>query len=378
MHGEAGIGKTTLLEALIRRAHGTAAVVRARGAETEAELAFSALADLLEPVLGELAALPAPQAAALRGALALGPPVTGPPAPGDRLAVCVATLGVLRAAARRRPVLAVVDDLQWVDASSRECVEYAARRAGGSLAVVLAARDPGYPPGRAGLPELRVGPVDEAGAAVLLRDRAPGLAPPVAAAITQAAAGNPLALTELPATLTAGQRAGTAALTLPLAPGRRLQRAFSGRVGTLDAAARRALLIAAAYAGPDLAVVAAACRGAGTDVARLGDAEARGLVRIEAGRLDFTHPLIRGLVYTEAQAAERRAAHAALAAALGPTTTAGPGTGRRPRSGPTRRWRPPWRGSAGRRWRAAPTPRARARWSARRASRRTRTPPAAA
>jgi DNA-binding CsgD family transcriptional regulator len=316
VHGEAGIGKTTLLEALILRSRGTAAVVRARGAETEAELAFSALADLLEPVLGELAALPAPQAAALRGALALGPPVTGPPAPGDRLAVCVATLGVLRAAARHRPVLAVVDDLQWVDASSRECIEYVARRAGGSLAVVLAARDPWYPPERAGLPELRVGPVDEAGAAALLRYRAPGLAPSVAAAITHAAAGNPLALVELPETLTAGQRAGTAAMTLPLAPGGRLQRAFSGRVGALDAAARRALLIAAAHAGSDLPVIAAACLQAGTDLRHLCDAEASGLVRIEAGRLSFTHPLIRGLVYTEAPASERRVAHAALAAAL--------------------------------------------------------------
>ncbi|HET9972151.1 MAG TPA: ATP-binding protein, partial [Streptosporangiaceae bacterium] len=252
LHGEAGIGKTTLLEALAERAGGTVTVVRACGAETEAELAFSALADLLEPVLGDLPALPAPQAAALRGALALGPPVTGAPAPGDRLAVCVAALGVLRAAARQRPVLAVVDDLQWVDAASRECIEYAARRAGGPLAVVLAARDPWS--ARVGLPELRVGPVDEAGAAALLRSRAPGLAPSAAAAITQAAAGNPLALTELPATLTPGQRAGTEALALPLAPGRRLQRAFSGRVGALDAPARRALLIAAAYAGPGLPV----------------------------------------------------------------------------------------------------------------------------
>lgn len=315
LHGEAGIGKTTLLEALAERAGSTVTVVRACGAETEAELAFSALSDLLEPVLGDLAALPAPQAAALRGALALGPPAAGAPAPGDRLAVCVAALGVLRAAARQRPVLAVVDDVQWIDTSSRECVEYAARRAGGRLAVVLAARDPWYP--RAGLPELRVGPVDEAGAAALLRSRAPGLAPSAAAAITQAAAGNPLALAELPATLTPGQRAGTEALTLPLAPGRRLQRAFSGRVGALDARARRALLIAAAYTGPGLAVIADACQRAGTEVERLGDAEASGLVRIEAGRVDFTHPLIRGLVYSEAQAAERRAAHAALAAALG-------------------------------------------------------------
>ena len=80
---------------------------------------------------------------------------------------CVATLGVLRAAAQRRPVLAVVDDLQWIDASSRECIEYAARRAGGPLAVVLAARDPWYPPEHVHLPELQVGPVDDVGAAEL-------------------------------------------------------------------------------------------------------------------------------------------------------------------------------------------------------------------
>src|SRR6185437_6398054 len=135
VHGEAGIGKTTLLDALVERSLGSEMVLRACGAETEVELAFSALADLLHPVLGELDALPLLQAAALKGALALGPPV-----PGDRLAVCVATLGVLRSAAAHRPVLVVLDDVQWVDASSRECVEYVARRAGGRLAIVLAAR----------------------------------------------------------------------------------------------------------------------------------------------------------------------------------------------------------------------------------------------
>jgi predicted ATPase len=111
----------------------------------------------------------------------------------------VATLGVLRAAARRRPVLAVVDDLQWIDASSRECIEYAARRAGGPLAVVLAARDPWPQYELSDLPELRLGPVDDAGAAELLRHRAPDLAPSAATAIAQAAAGNPLALVELSA-----------------------------------------------------------------------------------------------------------------------------------------------------------------------------------
>jgi DNA-binding CsgD family transcriptional regulator len=311
VHGEAGIGKTTLLDALVERCDGAVTVVRACGAETEAQRAFSALTDLLYPVLRQLDALPAPQAAALMGALALEAP-----APGDRLAVCVAALGMLRAEARRRPVLAVVDDVQWVDASSRECIEYIARRAGGRLAVVLAARDSWYPPERIRLPDLPVGPIDDCAAAELLRQRAPELAPPVAAAIAQAAAGNPLALVELPATLTASQRAGVAALELPLGPGDRLQRAFAGRVKALSGPARQALLIAAAYAGTELPLIAAACRRAGTDAGQLADAETSGLVRLGAGLVTFAHPLIRGLVYSEAGAAARRAAHAALAAVL--------------------------------------------------------------
>jgi DNA-binding CsgD family transcriptional regulator len=311
LHGDAGIGKTTLLDALADGAGDAVTVVRACGAETEMELPFSALADLLGPVLSHLDALPVPQAAVLMGALALEPPT-----PGDRLAVCVATLGALRAAARSRPVLAIIDDVQWVDASSRECIEYVARRADGPLAVVLAARDPLYPAERIRLPELAVGPVDDLAAAELLRLRAPGLAAPVVAAITHAAAGNPLALVELPATLTDSQRTGVAVLELPLAPRGRLQRAFAGRVEALDDQARQALLIAAAHAGTELPVIAAACLQAGTDAGHLADAEASGLVRLGVGRVSFTHPLIRGMVYTEARAAHRRAAHAALAAAL--------------------------------------------------------------
>src|SRR3954469_9368941 len=134
VHGEAGIGKTTLLDALVEGAGDRVTALHAGGVETEAELAFCALADLLAPLLAGLDALPAPQRAALEAALALGPP-----APGERLVGLVGTLGRLRAAGDPRPVLAIVDGLQWVDAASRECVEYAARRAGGGLAVVLAA-----------------------------------------------------------------------------------------------------------------------------------------------------------------------------------------------------------------------------------------------
>src|SRR6516162_4908462 len=138
LHGEAGIGKTALLQALGERCGSEVTLLRAGGVEAEAELAFSALSDLLAPVHAELAALPVPQAAALGAALAIAPPQ-----PGDRLAVCVATLGLLRAAGRTRPVLALIDDVQWLDAPSRECVLYAARRPAGAVGIVLAVRDEG-------------------------------------------------------------------------------------------------------------------------------------------------------------------------------------------------------------------------------------------
>jgi len=99
-------------------------------------------------------------------------------------------------------------------------------------------------------------------------------------------------------------------------PGGRLQRAFAGRVEALPGPARCALLIAAAYAGAELPVIATACLRAGTSAGQLADAEASGLVRLDADRVTFAHPLIRGLVYGEARAADRRAAHAALAAVL--------------------------------------------------------------
>jgi DNA-binding CsgD family transcriptional regulator len=309
LRGAPGIGKTTLLDAFAERCGDDVGVLRARGVETEAELAFSALSDLLAPVLAQRAALPAPQSAALGAALALGPP-----APGDRLAVCVATLGLLRAAARLRPLVAIVDDVQWLDAASRECVAYAARRAGGGLAVALAVREPADPVlERAGLPALRLGPLDRRASLELLRHTAPDLAPSVARELAGAAAGNPLALRELPAALGPDERAGIVALERPVAPGGRLQHAFAGRIEELDPLARRALLIAAAHAAGDLPTISAACTAAGTAAARLAAAEGRGLVRLTTGRLAFSHPLIRGAAYHSARPEERRRAHRALA-----------------------------------------------------------------
>jgi len=308
VHGDPGIGKTTLLDALVERCGDGALVVRARGVQTEAELAFAALSDFLAPVIDHMTELPGPQRAALAAALALGPP-----APGDRLAVCVATLGLLRAADGKRPVLAVVDDVHWLDAASRECILYAARRAGASLAVVLASRDPQDPAlERAGFPDLRLAPLDVDGSLALLERVAADLEPSVAGAIVKAAAGNPLALVELSATLTADQRAGLAAAELAPAPGSRLHGAFAARIDELDVLDRRALLVAATHVGDDLTAITAACAEAGTDVGRLAQAEERGLVRLEDGRIAFAHPLVRAAAHQAARPAERRRAHAAL------------------------------------------------------------------
>ena len=313
VHGDPGIGKTTLLDALAARCGDDVVVLRARGVETEAELAFAALSDLLAPIAGAIGRLPAAQSAALAAALALGPP-----APGDRLAVCVAALGLLRAVATERPVIAIIDDLQWLDAASRECVLYVARRAGGALALALAARDPWDPAlERSGLPGLAIGPLQAEASHELLRRVAPDLASAAASALMEAAAGNPLALVELPAILTADQRSGSVELALPVLPGSRLHGSFAARLDELEPPAQRALLVAAAHAGDDLPVISAACGEAGTDVVQLAEAETRGLVRLGDGRVTFAHPLVRAAAYHAADPAERRRAHAALAAVLG-------------------------------------------------------------
>lgn len=300
--GDAGIGKSALLNATARGCEVGTTVLRASGVQSETDIAFSGLSDLLAPLVDRLDVLPEPQAAALAAALALAPP-----RPGDRLAVSVATLGLLRAAG---PLLAVVDDLQWLDPPSRECVLYAARRAGDGVGIVLAARRVVAAP--AGVEALRLDPLSVESARELLMATAPDLAAGVARTVVDAAAGNPLALIELPGTLSAGQRTGRDDLDEPLTPGDRLHDVFAGRVGELGGPARRVLLLAAAHVGDDLATIAAA----DVDVAALQAAEAIGLVRIGALTVTFTHPLIRGAVYQQATPPERRAAHRALAGAL--------------------------------------------------------------
>ncbi len=312
IRGDPGIGKSALLEAVVAAADGMT-VLRARGVESESELAFAGLADLLRPVVEALDALPGPQRAALVGALALGPP-----APGARFTMYVATLSLLAAVAEGSPLLAVVDDAPWLDAPSREALVFAARRLQAEGVVLLLAARTGELVGSeaAGVPELLLRGLDRAASAELLA-RAPGaaIAPHVARRLFDTIGGNPLALLELAAELTAAQRAGAEPLEEPPPVGASIERAFARRLAAVQEPVRRALVVAAASESGALDEISAALATLGLDAVALEEAERAGLVTIAARGLAFRHPLLRSVAYWALPAPERRAAHRALAAA---------------------------------------------------------------
>ena len=320
MEGEAGVGKTSLLEYAAARSH-RLRILRARGTESEQDLPFAGLADLLGPVLGRLDALPGPQRAVLAGALALGPTV-----PGGIFALCSATLSLLAAEADERPVLALVDDAHWLDAASARAVRFIARRLGyDAIGLVVAVRRTPFAapnPGRRWLEaapgETMVVPgLDEAAAGRLLAASGRAIAPSVARRLTEGTGGNPLALIELPAVLTETQLSGLAVLPEPLPVGAALRHAFALRLGALDGGTRRMLLLAAA-AQADLGTLKRAGGELSPVPCDLSAAEEADLIRVRDGQVEFTHPLLRSACYYTAGPEERRAAHRALAMASDP------------------------------------------------------------
>ena len=241
--GEAGIGKTALLEHA--RAVAVAAgmpILRARGMQTETDIPFAGLSELLGPLLDRLDAIPPTQAAALRGALALGD-ATG----GDRYAVMAGVLSLLAAAAEEQPLLALVDDCQWLDDSSLEALLFAGRRLGAEGIVLLGSYRGGTVPIGPWLERLEVGPLGPEEARTLL-EQAQGtrLALPVAERLVAGTGGNPLALLEVPTLLSDAQLEGREPLASPLRPGAGIKAAFRRRVEQLPEDGQRALLVAAA------------------------------------------------------------------------------------------------------------------------------------
>ena len=312
LRGEPGIGKTALVDYAAARAE-TMRILHVTGIETEAELAFAGLYSLLHPVAGYMAALPERQAGGLGAALGLK---SGTAAP-ERLAVAAGTHGLLTIAAEDRPLLILVDDVQWLDPASAEALFFALRRLDhDAVACVLTLR--AGTPAPAGLPCRDLGGLEPQAAAQLIG--AVAIARPasaVAARLHAETGGNPLALVELAAALTAEQLDGVNMPVVPLQPGAAIRQRFAARLDQLSQSARIVLVVAAAAGRCPAAEVAAA-------VARLdegysgalGEAESAGLIRLASDGVEFVHPLLRSVAYHAAAPVLRRAVHRALAGVL--------------------------------------------------------------
>jgi DNA-binding CsgD family transcriptional regulator len=306
LSGEPGIGKTALLDYAAGRAEGML-VLAARGIESEAELPFVALADLLRPVMAWIDGIPEAQAAALQSALAVGPPVAG-----DRFTVCAAVLSLCALAADESPVLVLIDDAHFVDRSSMQAFLFAARRLDAEGIAALVAQRSGNDLGATGLPQLELQGLPHDAAVALLERSSPATAGVVEELIA-ASGANPLALIEVPALLTPTQLAGTDPLAAPIPTGEALAEAFMQRVGKLPPQTQQALVVAAASGSSDFDEIVAAVERAGLEPDSLDPAERAGLTIVDGSRFTFEHPLLRSAVYHGATAVMRRAAHVALA-----------------------------------------------------------------
>ena len=308
LRGEAGIGKTALLEYLIASAPDLT-IVRAAGVESEMELAYASLHQLCGPLLDRLGRLPAPQRQAME--IVFGISAGGAP---DRFLVGLAALSLVAAVAEERPLLCVVDDAQWLDRTSGLTLAFVARRLlAEPIAIVFGAREPGEELRH--MPALEVQGLREDDARALLASAVRiKLDEAVRDRIVAETRGNPLALLELPYGLTASQLSGGFGLLGAQALTGRIEENFVRRLELLSADGRRLLLVAAAepVGDPMLLWRAAGRLGIGPGAAEA--AEAEGLLAI-GGRVTFRHPLVRSAMYRSAAEEDRRAVHLALAEA---------------------------------------------------------------
>jgi DNA-binding CsgD family transcriptional regulator len=321
LEGEAGMGKTTLWRATVEQATDEdVRTLQAQPAESEAELSFAGLGDLLDPMLDEaLAPLPPGQRSALARALVLEDVEGTPP---DAHAVGVALLGAFRALSASGRVLVAVDDVQWLDAASASALAYAGRRLRGECFGFLFARRTGLRSSVADevarsfgerTTRLDVGPLDPDALHRVLQDRLGATLPrPLLAEIRQASGGNPFYAIEIVRTL---QRRGVeveAGRPLPVPDS--LHDLVDERLTALSDESRHFLLAAAAHAHPTVAITEGAS-GVGAD-AGLAPAIAAGIVELEDSKIRFTHPLLAAGAYEIADPLRRREIHARLAEAL--------------------------------------------------------------
>jgi DNA-binding CsgD family transcriptional regulator len=313
LRGEAGSGKTALLDYLSDAA-ATGRVVRTAGVEPETEIAYSALQQLVSPLLGHLDRLPEPQ----RQALAIGLGLTSGPTP-DALLIGLAVLGLLADAASEQPLICVIDDVHWLDRMSEVILTFVARRLDSeSVALVFASRSPGDERILDGMPEMRVPGLPDEDARALLDSVLSGpVDTRVRDRIVAETRGNPLALLELPRGLTAAELAFGFGGHNPDSLVGRVEEGFQRRIELLPASTRTLLLAAAVEPIGDVPLLWRALEGLGIGPGAAAPAEAAGLLDVGT-RVRFRHPLVRSASWRSAEDVELRAVHAALAEATDP------------------------------------------------------------
>jgi DNA-binding CsgD family transcriptional regulator len=313
LRGEAGAGKTALLEYLVQHAPGFR-IVRAVGAEPEMELAFAGLHQLCAPFLDRLRRLPDPQRDALETAFSL----RSGDAP-DRFAVGLAALSLLSEVAGHQPLVCVVDDTQWLDQASAHVLAFVARHLGTApVALVFAVRQPGGEQDLTGLPELLVGGLADGDARALLDSVVIGpLDERVRDRIMAETRGNPQALLEWPRRLIPGELAGGFGLPGAVAPTGRIEEGILARFESLPESTRLLLVAAAADPTGDPVLVWRAAGQLGVKAGAAAPATAAGLIEFR-GLARFCHPLARAAVYRAASPRQRQHVHRALADATDP------------------------------------------------------------
>jgi DNA-binding CsgD family transcriptional regulator len=314
VHGTAGVGKSALLRAIGAEATESGfKVLAAAGVETERWLPFAALQLLLLPAADAIENLPSLHRTALVDAFSATQ--TEP----QIFRVALAVLELLADETDRQPLLLLVDDVHWIDSSSRDVLRFVARRTRDLPVLVIGATrvhsPDSYDPGVQ--PVLHLQPLDRSAAAELLDAGAPDLSEPMRALVLERAAGNPLALVELPKT---AQDMTTQLDDLPLT--QRLEDAFAARSDSASRECRTLLLALAAEPNAPLnrlLEVSSRLRGTVVSVDAVQEAVDAGLVGMVGRTLEFRHPLIRSAIYTRATVGDRLAAHSAIAAAMADT-----------------------------------------------------------
>ena len=308
LSGEPGIGKSALCAWAVAQSSGMR-VLAVHGVESDVDLPFAGLSELCAGETERMGLLPDPQAHALEVALARRD------APSDRFAIGAAVLSLLAVAGGPGSLLVVVDDAQWLDASSSDALLFAARRLRNEGVAILVATRPGalFDAERVGLPRLMLCGLDSFDARALLEAAHGALPASVADLLADRTEGNPLALLELPLVLSEAQLAGRQPIDEPLPVGSTLRRALLHRLSDVPMHVRRGLLVAAATGTKRVQPVVDALGALGIDQGILDIAERAGVLSIAGERFEFRHPLLRSAIYHETDGPARRASHRALA-----------------------------------------------------------------